>query len=142
MPQTDATADVISHDHNMESAPALEAIVPQTDATADILTHSHGLTSEAAPSRSSLIAQLAETISRESAIVDGYFRENGGAQPGFEEDSLLKYPQLPDEIERARQEVLRASSELKDLMTGPSDVVRLMGYNVGIRLRMRLVRFR
>ena len=108
------------------------ATVPiQTDATADAVSHQANVVTNHGMSTSLLIS-LAQTIAKETEIVDKYFKEKGGPQVGFEPDCLLSYPHLPEEVERARHEVLRATSELKDLVTGPAEVVRWMGWDVSI----------
>lgn len=104
----------------------MSTISPHADPGADNVkatTNNNG-------SHASLMSSLAETITRETAIVEAYFQKQGGAQPGFSADSLLDFPNLPDEIQRARSEVLRATAELKDLVTGPTESVRWMAWNV------------
>lgn len=103
-------------------------VAPRTDAASAAVVDS--VSTNGSVSKPSLMVSLAGTISKETAIVDQYFREQGGAQPGFDEDCLLDFLNLPDEVQRARSEVLRATAELRDLVTGPTESLRWMAWNV------------
>lgn len=80
---------------------------------------------------SELIA-LAATITRETETLDRYLKENGLPHPGFEVDSPLNFPKFPKEIKKARENVLRATRELGDLVAGPSESVRWMAWDVSL----------
>ncbi len=81
------------------------------------------------PSTSSLV-ELAAIITKETEKLDRYLQESGSPMPGFDVDSPMEFPKLPDEIERSREEVLRATKELGDLVTGPKEGVRWMAWDV------------
>lgn len=81
------------------------------------------------PSTSKLI-ELAATITRETEKLDKYIKESGSPVPSFDVDGPLNFPKLEDEIKRAREEVVRATKELGDLVTGPTESVRWMAWDV------------
>jgi hypothetical protein len=83
----------------------------------------------AKPSASSLI-ELAQTITRETEKLDRYLKDNAIQAPSFEVDSQANFPKLEGEIKRAREEIIRATRELGDLMTGPTESVRWMAWDV------------
>jgi hypothetical protein len=78
----------------------------------------------------SLLISLSQTITRETAIVDQYLKTHGGPFPSFEADGPASFPKLPENVLKARLEVLRATNELKDLVTGPSEIIRWMAWDV------------
>ena len=75
------------------------------------------------------IAELAEIISTNTAIVDGYIREHGVPSPSFEPDepSSIAIP-LSKEVTDAQAEVISSTQELHNLMKGPTEM--LMGIGV------------
>ena len=80
------------------------------------------------PTRS--LIELAGTITRETEKLEKYLKETGGKMPGFEVDSPLNFPKLPDDVKKAREEIMRATKELGDLVTGPTESVRWMAWDV------------
>lgn len=85
--------------------------------------------SENALNKPSLV-ELAATITREAEKLEKYFKETGTPRPGFDVDSPLEFPKLPDELKKSREEVMRASKELEDLLTGPTEILRWMAWDV------------
>jgi hypothetical protein len=83
----------------------------------------------AKPSTSSLI-ELAQVITRETKKLDRYLKDNGIQAPSFEVDSQANFPKLEGEIKRAREEIVRATRELGDLVTGPTESIRWMAWDV------------
>lgn len=81
------------------------------------------------PTTNSLV-QLAATITRETEKLDRYIKESGAPAPSFDIDGPLDFPKLPDEIKTAREEIVRATKELGDLVTGPREGVRWMAWDV------------
>lgn len=81
------------------------------------------------PTGSSMV-ELAAIITKQTEILDRYLKESGSPSPGFDFDSPVNFPKLPDEIKKAREEVVRASKELTDLVTGPTESVRWMAWDV------------
>ncbi|KAK8055068.1 O-methyltransferase [Apiospora rasikravindrae] len=72
------------------------------------------------------IVELSLLIAKETAKVDGFLSRKGLAAPSFDEDAPQSIP-IPDEsadIKEARLAVIEACSELKDLMTGPKELLR------------------
>ena len=76
------------------------------------------------------MVELARIITRETEIVDRYLRESGSEQPGFDVDSPANFPKLPADIKKAREEVVRATKELSALVTGPTESIRWMAWDV------------
>lgn len=76
------------------------------------------------------LIELAGTITRETEKLEKYLKDNGIEMPGFGTDSPLNFPRLPDEVKKAREEVIRATRELGDLVTGPTETVRWMAWDV------------
>lgn len=76
------------------------------------------------------MVELAQIITRETEKLDKYLKESGSEQPGFDVDSPANFPKLPAEIKKAREEVVRATKELGDLVTGPTESVRWMAWDV------------
>jgi hypothetical protein len=75
-----------------------------------------------APSR---MSQLATKISQETAKLEAYFKENGLPLPSFDVDADPDYHhKLPPHIKLARQEIIYATKELRDLTVGPRESVR------------------
>lgn len=67
---------------------------------------------------------LAETISRETAKLERYMKENDLPMPSFEVGAADDFPKLPEEIQRSRLEVMHATKQLRDLAVGPRESVR------------------
>lgn len=83
----------------------------------------------------SKLIELAATITRETEKLDKYMKEKGLPAPSFEPDALLNFPRLDGEAKRAREEVVRATKELGDLVTGPTESVRWMAWDVSFPFR-------
>jgi hypothetical protein len=83
------------------------------------------------PSTSQLIS-LAAIITRETEKLDRYLKESGAPSPSFDADGPANFPKLEGEIKRAREEVVRATKELGDLVTGPTEKLRWMAWDVRI----------
>ena len=78
----------------------------------------------------SLLIELSQIIATETAKIDDYLRNNGIPFPSFEPDGHADFPKLPEHIQRSRQEIMRATQELKDLVVGPTESMRWMGWDV------------
>lgn len=70
------------------------------------------------------MTELADTISRETAKLERYMRENGLPMPSFDVDAADDFPKLPEDIQRSRLEVIHATKQLRDLTVGPRESVR------------------
>lgn len=81
------------------------------------------------PSTSRLI-ELAATITKETEKIDKWIKESGSPAPTFDVDGPLNFPKVDEEIKRAREEVMRATKELGDLVTGPTESIRWMAWDV------------
>lgn len=86
--------------------------------------------SKATTTSTSRLIELAATITRETEKLDRYIKESGAPEPSFDVDGPLNFPQLEEEVKRAREEVVRATKELGDLVTGPTESVRWMAWDV------------
>ena len=84
------------------------------------------------PEATSLMSQLATTIAHQTTILDSYFKSQEGPRPSFDTDGLREFSSLPDDIQQARLELLRATQELQDLVTGPAESLRYMAFNVSV----------
>ncbi|KAH8816934.1 O-methyltransferase-domain-containing protein [Xylogone sp. PMI_703] len=76
------------------------------------------------------LIELATTITKESEKLEKYFRKRGGPRPGFDVDSLDDFSGLPDDIQKSREEIVRATKELGDLVTGPTESLRWIPWAV------------
>ncbi|KAM3418395.1 hypothetical protein BST61_g4388 [Cercospora zeina] len=74
----------------------------------------------------SRIAQLADTIQRNTSIFDEYLSTHGLQSPSFDPDGPLMEMELPSVIRIARLAVLDATQELRDLMMGPRETLMAM----------------
>jgi hypothetical protein len=84
------------------------------------------------PSETSRLIALAQTITRETEILDRYLKENDLPYPNFDVEGPSDFPRLPDDISRARHEVVRATTELRDLTVGPTETLRWMAWDVSL----------
>jgi hypothetical protein len=82
------------------------------------------------------MAELAGTISRETAKVEAYFTEQGLALPDFDVDSTADFETLPKDIAHSRRAVIMATRELSILMTGPKENVRWLAWDVSQTRRL------
>lgn len=72
------------------------------------------------------IIELSQLIAGETAKVDGFLSSRNIPTPSLDEDALQTMP-IPEEIadiKAARLAVIEACSELKDLMTGPNELLK------------------
>ena len=72
------------------------------------------------------IAELSSLIARETAKLDEFLRAENLPTPSLDENALESLP-IPDrrpDIKEARLSVMEACSELKDLLTGPKELLR------------------
>jgi len=76
------------------------------------------------------IVVLAQIISKETEKLDAYLKETNTPHPSFDYDGPADFPKLPDHMQKTRQEIIRASSELRDLVVGPSETLRWMAWDV------------
>ncbi|KAI6710964.1 O-methyltransferase [Diplocarpon mali] len=98
-------------------------------ATASTETHA-SLDPSSTTSPTSRLLELAATITRETAVLDRVIKESGSPVPSFDVDGPPNFPKLGEEVKRAREELLRATKELGDLVTGPTERVRWMAWDV------------
>lgn len=73
-------------------------------------------------SQTSRLAELAATIAQNTAKVDDYLIANKLSTLSFELDAPVDLD-LPRDIRAAREYVLGATTELKELMLGPRQIV-------------------
>lgn len=67
---------------------------------------------------------LADKISKETAKLETYLKENGLPMPDFGVDAADDFPRLPDEMQKSRLEIIHATKLLRDLAVGPREGVR------------------
>ena len=66
--------------------------------------------------------QLAQLIIDQTSVVDQNIRDNGLVQPSFEPDSGVPAqltPQATPKVEKAKNDVIEATIELRQLLEGP-----------------------
>lgn len=122
-----------------QTAPAPAAATKPTDpasSSGSITTTSENKTNYAAPtgqasSASTNMTELADTISRETARLEKYLRDNGLPMPSFDVDAADDFPRLPDDMQRSRLEIIHATKQLRDLTIGPREGVRWGVWEVG-----------
>lgn len=76
------------------------------------------------------LLELASVIKSETERFEAYLRDNDIPGPSFEPSDHADLPRLPEHVQRSRQEIIRATQELKDLMVGPTESVRWMAWDV------------
>lgn len=91
------------------------------------------------PSQTSALIELARIIAREADKVDAYLVQNNIAVPSFEPDGLADFPHLPEDIQSSRQELVRATTELRDLVVGPTESLRWLAWDHNNSLSLRAV---
>ncbi|KAG9231340.1 O-methyltransferase-domain-containing protein [Amylocarpus encephaloides] len=89
-------------------------------------------------STSSLIA-LAATISKETEKLEKYMKDSGIPAPSFDVNSPLDFPKLPADIRSARENVMAATKELGDLLTGPRESIRWMAWDHNNSLSLQAI---
>ncbi|KAL2062467.1 hypothetical protein VTL71DRAFT_6733 [Oculimacula yallundae] len=77
----------------------------------------------------SKLIELAATITRETEKLDKYIKDNGLPPLSFEVDGLSNFPKLDANMKKAREEVVRATKELGDLVTGPRESLRWLAWD-------------
>lgn len=75
------------------------------------------------------LLELASIIKSETEKFETYLRDNNIPGPSFEPDGNADLPRLPEHIQMSRQEIIRATQELKDLMVGPTESMRWMAWD-------------
>lgn len=75
------------------------------------------------------LLELASIIKSETEKFEAYLRDNDIPGPSFEPDGHADLPRLPEHVQMSRQEIIRATQELKDLMVGPTESVRWMAWD-------------
>lgn len=113
---------------------AIEVLQPVIDSSAKLheaVANGFTFPKPTKASGSSMV-ELAAIISKQTSILDAYLKENGIPAPGFNFDSPLIFPKLPDEIKNAREEIVRASRDLSDLATGPTESIRWAVWDVSL----------
>lgn len=90
---------------------------------------------KAIPSTSNIIA-LAQIISKETEKLDVYLKDTNTPYPSFEHDGPADFPKLPEHMQKTRQEIVRATSELRDLIVGPTESLRWMAWDVSFPPRL------
>lgn len=83
------------------------------------------------PSASSLV-RLATTITRETEKFHRYLKDNGIEEPSFDVNSAVAFPKLPEDMRRSRENIIMATQELGDLMTGAEEGLRWLALDVWI----------
>jgi hypothetical protein len=80
----------------------------------------------------SRLIELANTIKRETETLDRYIKDNDLPGPSFDVDAPLTFTRLPDGLKKSREEVMRATKDLGALVTGATDSIRWLDWDVGL----------
>lgn len=67
---------------------------------------------------------LADTISKETAKLEKYLKENGLPMPSFDVGAADDFPKLPEDMQKSRLEIIYATKKLRDLTVGPRESLR------------------
>ena len=78
----------------------------------------------------SKLIELAQTIMRETEKLNRFIGENELPEPSFDADAPLTFPKLPNELKKSREDVMKATKELGELVTGPRESIRWMAWDV------------
>jgi hypothetical protein len=72
------------------------------------------------------ILQLSSLIAQKTALIDAYLEQNGLSTPSFDAGATQLFPIVDGAplVNAARDEVMEACSELRDLLSGPRELVR------------------
>ena len=119
LPGIDAAASSIK---NTDTSVVAHELNGATDVGANASTNGHG--------EPSLLVKLSHIIAVETAKVDDYLRANNIPTPTFDADGHADFPRLLEDIQKSRQEIVRATNELKDLIVGPTESMRWLGWDV------------
>jgi hypothetical protein len=69
--------------------------------------------------------------------LNNYLKENGDLELSFEVDAPANLPKMSEDMKRSRDEVVRATRELGDLVSGPTENIRWMAWDVSFLLIIR-----
>lgn len=72
----------------------------------------------------SQLLALAKKITAEAEKLEAYLKDNDVPYPGFGVEAPEDFPNLPDQIQQSRQEIVFATRELGSLVRGPRESVR------------------
>jgi hypothetical protein len=78
----------------------------------------------------STMVELAKIITRESEKLEKYLKESGSPMPSFDINGPANFPSLPDDMKKSRLALLKATQDLEYLVTGPTEKVRWMAWDV------------
>lgn len=78
------------------------------------------------------LTDLTQIIQAETIKIEQYFAANGLPGLSFDPNAPLDFPVAASnsEIQQARRAVINATQELHDLMVGPSESMRWLGWSV------------
>lgn len=83
-------------------------------------------------SPTSSLVKLAATITRETEKLSAYLKDNGIQEPSFDATSAVAFPKLPEDLRKSREEIIIATKELGDLVTGAEEGLRWLAMDVCI----------
>lgn len=110
----DSRPSLSTRNSAVESIPTAASPLPNENTRATMAT------TTTAPS----MTALADTISKETAKLEKYLKEKGLPMPSFEVDAADDFPQLPEEMQKSRLEIIHATKQLRDLTVGPRESLR------------------
>lgn len=77
---------------------------------------------------------LADTISKETAKLERYLKDNDLPMPSFDLDAADDFPKLPEDMQKSRLAIIHATKQLRDLTVGPRESLRWGVWDVRLSL--------
>ncbi|OLN85733.1 Sterigmatocystin 8-O-methyltransferase [Colletotrichum chlorophyti] len=103
-------------------------------------TSSHSISGTRCISRSpSRMIELARIIASETDKLESYMTENNLPMPGLDPNGPSDFPNLPEDIEKSRMEIINATRELEALAHGPKEDIRWKAWSYQDSLSLQLV---
>ncbi|KAJ4386795.1 Alpha-1,3-mannosyltransferase cmt1 [Gnomoniopsis smithogilvyi] len=110
--------------NNTGDKPTVVLAKAERPSTSSTTQASEAVAPASGPDDSISMTALAEKISRETAKLEKYMKDNNLPMPTFGVDAADDFPRLPNEIQKSRLEIIHATKLLRDLTVGPREGVR------------------
>ncbi|RAL68535.1 hypothetical protein DID88_007262 [Monilinia fructigena] len=105
--------------------PSMISLTTESGALHKFFDPPHPLHSSPVPEPpTSSLGKLAATITRETEKLSAYLKDNGIEEPSFDVTSAVAFPKLPEDLRKSREEIIIATKELGDLVTGAEEGLR------------------
>ncbi|QSZ37149.1 hypothetical protein DSL72_009243 [Monilinia vaccinii-corymbosi] len=87
----------------------------------------------------SSLVKLAAKITRETEKLSAYLKDNGIEEPNFDVSSAVAFPKLPEDLRKSREEIITATEELRDLVTGAKERLQWLAWDFYNVLSLRAI---